>query len=187
MRVRRAGLGEHGAERDDVAGRDIPVDSPVGPSAPDHVPDRVVDPFLEVERRRVGNRRPTVQWQDELVAQIDRGLDEAPQSIDPARGVPVGGLRIGEHPFERAVGEVGQELFPRGEVTVQGSNADTGIGRDRCHRHPKAIAVYGGGRGSQQGFAIDCGVRALLAYARRPPGNGHGFIKPPASTVPGYA
>jgi hypothetical protein len=108
-------------------------------------------------------RRPAVQRQHELVALADRRLDESPQRFGRRRGAALGGPGVGQHLLERGVGEVVKQVFPAGKVPVEGSDADSRVGRDRGHGHPRALPVHGRGRGPDEGLVVTGRVAARFA------------------------
>jgi hypothetical protein len=162
-RIRPPRLSEHRTEDDNLSRGHVLLDGAVRPAAVDDLPEDPVDLLANGTGSRRPQRRPAVQRQHELVALADRRIDESPQRFGRRRSAALGGLGVGQHLLERGVGEVVKQVFAAGEVPIESSDADSRVGRDCGHGHPRALPVHGRGRGPDEGLVVTGRVAARFA------------------------
>ncbi len=92
--------------------------------------------------------RPAMEREYEFVPLIYRRFDEASQCVASGHTVALGRVHIREHLLEGAVREEVQQVPARREMTVERSNADTGVCRDGRHGYVGPLTVHGGCRGT---------------------------------------
>src|SRR5208282_789502 len=155
-------LGEHRSEHDDVVRGYVACDGAVSPPAVDDLLDYLVDVLADDAGPLPCRGRSAVQRQDELVALVDRRVDELPERLGGGRAVAFGRFGVGQHLLERSMGEVAEQVLAGGEVTVERADADSRVGRDRGHRDERAFTVYRRVGSLDEGLVIAGRVAARL-------------------------
>ena len=154
----REWLGEHRSGDDDVYRGSVWPDGPVTASAGEYLLEEVSDLGLERDDLVVMDDGAAVEREDELVAGRDRLFEESRKGRGGRLVALCGGTRVLKDEMEGAEGQRGQEGRARRVVAVDGSDPNTGLLGDRCHRDFLAVAPDRDRGGGEDAFAVGRGV-----------------------------